>query len=203
MGGDSVWPDLSGISFPIPGREAARLTLGGWRIHPLGVVSRDRFLAAARTVAVDSYNSDELVTRKLFASLRQVSHTSKAYYYVKNPDSTTLRAEPDLRHLARSQAWLLDFAREQGLLELDPLLAHTMTRKGLWLADRVTDLYPTEPIGQLLEAIRLACPKPWRLGSKQGLRTLARRVVGRGDGRRLRALRRRAESTREGEPRAD
>lgn len=177
-GGDIIWPNLDELDFPMTGRQAARLTLRGWRIHPLGVVSRARFLRASDSVSVTSHNSDELVTRQLLVSLCRVTRSTASYFYVKNPDSVTLTSPPDVRHLARSQAWLLNFAVQHGYMEEEPLLAHEMTRDGLWIAEQVAALHPDEPLGALLKGIRVSRPRTWRLGVVQGGKAAARTLLG-------------------------
>lgn len=189
-GEDSVWPDMSELDFPMSGRRAARLTLREWRVHPLGIVSRDRFLRASEAVSVQAHNSDELVTRQLLASVARVCRTEAAYYYVKNPLSTTLKSLPDMRHLARSQAWLLDFACQQGFFSEEPLLAYEMSRDGLWIAEQVAARHPEERLEGLLSSIRRNSPRVWRLGVAHGVKAALRALIGKGEGRRLRLLER-------------
>lgn len=179
------WPDLEALTFPMAGWEAARLTLGSWRIHPLGVVRKEVFVRAAQSVCVESFNSDELVTRSLFLSSRVVTACSAGYYYVNNPRSTT-KSHQDVADLVRSQMWLLQFADLNGFLSRDPTLAHSMVRDGLTLADDVRRGGSSEDLTPLLDLLMKVQPPL----TQTGLRELYRTLRGRGSRQRIRELRR-------------
>ena len=178
------WPDLNSLSFPITGRCAAGLTLGEWRIHPSGVVRKQAFLQAAASVEVDAFNSDELVTRRLFMACKVVTACQASYYYVDNPNSTGHRLDHDASELVRSHAWLLRFALEQGFLDDDPALAHVMVRQGLHLAEELQQRSVRAEIGPFLALLALCSPSLTSTGFKELYRTYR----GRGSRQRLLAL---------------
>ncbi len=180
-------PDLSAFQFPMAGREAARLTLGGWRIHSQGVIRRSAFLAASkRVMAVKAFNSDELVTRELFMRCRRITACEAGYYYVMNPKSTTRTKAENTTELARSDSWLLAFALENGFLREDPWLADSMIQHGLMLADRLRLAGEPSEAESLVATLRECFPPISRTWRKE----LSRTVRGRGSRQRLRALRR-------------
>lgn len=153
------WPDIRDLRFPMSGREAARLTLHEWRIHPLGVMRKDLFVSAAASVQVTPFNSDELVTRSLFLACRKVTSCSASYFYVENHKSTTRATPQDPAQLAISQAWLLNFARDNGFLDEDPALARAMVRHGLHLAENATNgSIPPQDMRDLLGALHNGDP---------------------------------------------
>jgi glycosyltransferase involved in cell wall biosynthesis len=94
-------------SFPVSGSEALLLSLGGWRIHPLGVARKQVYLIAYEGFYCDSFNSDELITRLVLKGCRSISGSNKKYFYRTNPNSTTQTVSD--RHLTslRSYLWLL------------------------------------------------------------------------------------------------
>lgn len=183
----TAWPDMSALTFPISGRHAARLTLGSWRIHASGVIRKDNFLKAAAAVEIESFNSDELITRCLFLISERVTACSAGYYYVDNPVSTTRTKTVDFAALARSQTWLLRFARDSGFLAGDPTLAQSMVRAGLDIADELSRTRPQDDLLPLLELLSECNPPLWKIGRGDQIAALR----GRGSRRRIRVLRHR------------
>lgn len=93
--------------FPIRGDDAMLQSLAGWRIHPLGIARKDVYLQAYEDFVVESYNSDELITRLVFKGCRSITGSGKKYFYRTNPKSTTQTVSD--RHLTglRSHVWLI------------------------------------------------------------------------------------------------
>lgn len=95
--------DTRGLPFPMSGRDAARLTLGSWKIHAFGVMRRALFLAANHDVDVNTFTRDELVTRRLLLGAGRLVTCSGTYHYVENPQSTGQSPDTD-----RSKLFLAD-----------------------------------------------------------------------------------------------
>jgi glycosyltransferase involved in cell wall biosynthesis len=132
------WPDTSVLNYPLTGREAARLTLGRWRFHAWGVMKRDQWLAALDAVDVQTFDSDELVARQFLFGCQSVTSCDATYYWVENPVSTSKSDGKKVRtELLKSQAWLIDFASDNGYLYEDPSLAATLTARLIFLQCRI------------------------------------------------------------------
>lgn len=121
---------LERSQFPITGRRAARLTLGGWRIHPLGVARKRVYERAYAALDESPFNADELITRLAFMRASRITVCDSRYIYRQHAASTT--ADPAPRWLDRviSQAWLLEFAAENGFMTEDPALRSAMALEG-------------------------------------------------------------------------
>lgn len=155
-GQTSWWPDTSVLAFPLSGREAARLTLGSWRIHAWGVMKGEQWLAAIDAVDVETFSSDELVVRQFLMGCTSVSSCTAQYFWVHNPDSISKSDGKKVRtELLKSHAWLVDFASDNGFLEEDVALAAQMTRQGLFLDVRIF-------LNELVAAPENATSSPWR-----------------------------------------
>lgn len=197
-----VLVDTSGFSFPMSGRDAARLTLLGWKMHPLGVMRRDLFLSANKDVAVDTFNSDELVSRRVLLGARSIVSCPARYHYVENPDSTTLSGATNRVGRLRAQSWLMRFAAANGYLAEDRGFAIKMVNQGIGLAERMLadgayavgtqDAQRVTEDGEELLALLLAHnPGTWPTNLGIAKRTLARSG-------RLRSLKRQLRGRRAG-----
>ncbi len=95
-------------SFPLRGEEALLKSLGAWNAHPLGIARKTNYIRAYHEFSIESYNSDELITRLLFKGCRSIVGSSKKYFYRTNPNSTTQTISD--KHLTglRSQVWLIE-----------------------------------------------------------------------------------------------
>jgi glycosyltransferase involved in cell wall biosynthesis len=96
--------------FPLTGDEALLLSFGQWRVHPLGVARKKLYLEAYKSLDIDSYNSDELITRTLFRNSRKITGSNKKYFYRTNYKSTTLSISDKHLTFLRSQLWLFKLA---------------------------------------------------------------------------------------------
>jgi glycosyltransferase involved in cell wall biosynthesis len=132
------WPDTSGFIYPLTGREAARLTLGRWRFHAWGVMKRDQWLAAIDAIDVETFNNDELVARQFLLGCDSITSCVAEYFWVHNPTSTSKTDGKKVRaELAKSQAWLINFASENGYLDEDLSLAAALTGRAIFLQSRI------------------------------------------------------------------
>ncbi|MEO5658255.1 MAG: glycosyltransferase family 2 protein [Polaromonas sp.] len=102
--------DANPTGFPKKGAEAVLLTLGVWRIHPLGVSRKYLYERAFQGFAENGTNADELLTRLAFSHAKQVVGCNKKYYYRSNPLSSTRALSARSVTALRSHLWLLDFA---------------------------------------------------------------------------------------------
>jgi glycosyltransferase involved in cell wall biosynthesis len=114
-------------TLPISGEKAVLLSLGRWGIHPLGVARKNLYLDAYRRFSVNSFNSDELITRILLRSARKIVGSEKKYFYRINPDSTTQKVS--LKHLTvlRSNLWIINFAMDIKDAPLDILIRQSIS----------------------------------------------------------------------------
>jgi glycosyltransferase involved in cell wall biosynthesis len=109
-GRESQFVNLSAIAFPLSGREAANLTLGGWRVHGLVFAKRSVYVKAYSDFVSISFNSDELITRLAFIHARKVVACSKRYFYTLNTESTTQTFKPSQLSELDANIWLIDFS---------------------------------------------------------------------------------------------
>lgn len=112
---------------PIAGEKAVLLTLGGWEIHPLGITRRQLYLNAYKDFSVNSFNSDELITRLLIKSARKIVGSEKKYYYRLNPDSTTQRESEKHLSIWRSNLWLISFSENIKNAPIDILVRQALS----------------------------------------------------------------------------
>lgn len=107
---------LSGPKDIIDGLAAFRLTLGTWRIHPMGVMRRELYETAVRDFHFHGFFADELLTRKLFLTAHKISGNSGIYYYrfVSKP----ITYEKVLGQ-TKTNIGVVDFAEEAGLAPRD------------------------------------------------------------------------------------
>jgi hypothetical protein len=132
------WPDTSDLAYPLTGREAARLTLGRWRFHAWGVMKRDQWLAALDSVDVVTFDSDELVARQFLFGCESITSCEAQYFWVHNPESISKSDSKKVRtELLKSQAWLIDFASENGYLDEDLSLATELTKRIIFIQCRI------------------------------------------------------------------
>jgi len=132
------WPNTSDFAYPLSGREAARLTLGRWRFHAWGVMKRDQWLAALDAVDVVTFDSDELVARQFLFGCESITSCDAQYFWVHNPVSTSKSDGKKVRtELLKSQAWLFDFASENGYLDEDLSLAAQLAGRTIFLQCRI------------------------------------------------------------------
>lgn len=96
--------------FPITGEEGVLMSLGEWRIHPLGIVRKELYLNAYENFSVDSFNSDELITRLILLKSRKIIGSTKKYYYRINEESTTQVVTDKHIMRMRSDYWLINFS---------------------------------------------------------------------------------------------
>lgn len=99
-------------SLPKSGREAILLTLGGWKIHPLGVSRKEIYLRAYEGFSELTLNADELLTRIAFSHAELVVGCEKRYFYRSHVESTTRVFNARRLSSLRSQLWLLRFAHQ-------------------------------------------------------------------------------------------
>ncbi|HEX8272059.1 MAG TPA: glycosyltransferase family 2 protein [Longimicrobiaceae bacterium] len=113
--GESRHLALDGLSFPMTGREAVLLTLGTWRIHPLGVSRKRNYVAAYDGFEETSWNADELITRLVLANADRISLCDKRYYYRIHPSSSSQALRPRRLSELDSHLWLIRFCHEHSV----------------------------------------------------------------------------------------
>ena len=107
----STWQhDANPKDFPKTGEDAVLLTLGGWRIHPLGVTRKFIYEKAYQGFTETTINADELLTRLVFSHATQVVGCKRKYFYRSHPVSTTRILNARRLSSLRSHLWLLNFA---------------------------------------------------------------------------------------------
>ena len=109
--GCSLNINLGGLRFPLTGYEAAGLTLGGWKIHPLGVSRRSIYIEAMSGFQLNCHCADELVTRLAFSLAKRVICCESRYFYWTNPESTSRAISPKRLSVIDAQIWLVAFAK--------------------------------------------------------------------------------------------
>lgn len=89
--GTGVRPFLAPPAIPIDGLTAFSMTLGTWRIHPMGVFRRQVYERAMERAQFHGYSDDELITRHLFLATTRVGGNGGVYHYrvMKKPRDAT------------------------------------------------------------------------------------------------------------------
>lgn len=75
----------------LDGPGAFMMTVGGWDIHPMGVLRLDTYLAGARSFSFHGYSDDELLTRHLLLAASRVGGCGGTYHYRSNPKPPSTR----------------------------------------------------------------------------------------------------------------
>lgn len=96
----------------IDGKEACGLTLGGWHIHPLGLIRRSVYDAAWTNFTPHGYSDDELLTRHILLAAARVCGNSGCYFYRRLAKPAHPRREHDVMMTALS---VLDIGIAAGL----------------------------------------------------------------------------------------
>jgi glycosyltransferase involved in cell wall biosynthesis len=130
---------LDEIAFPISGRDASILTLGAWRIHPLGVAHRKIWTAAYAGFSETYPNADELVTRLAFLNAATVACCDKRYFYRLHGESHGQQMHPRRLGILQSQLWLLRFSKRIGVDRQDQIVRFSV-REALTLWQRRHEL---------------------------------------------------------------
>ncbi|MDT0631813.1 glycosyltransferase family 2 protein [Rubrivirga sp. S365] len=112
--GERLWHlvPLDPADFPMTGREAARRTLGGWQMHPLGLARKSLYADAYAGFREPGYNADELLTRRVLLRATAVGLCNKKYFYRLNPSSTSVGLHRHRVDVLDSQRWLVRFTIE-------------------------------------------------------------------------------------------
>jgi glycosyltransferase involved in cell wall biosynthesis len=89
----------------INGREAFLMTVGGWKIHPMGVMRLRTYMEASKDFSFHGFSDDELLTRHLLLAADRIGGCDGTYNYrVVNKEVTDARTfgqiTTDLRVLA-------------------------------------------------------------------------------------------------------
>lgn len=103
---------LEGSSFPKTGEDALMMTLGSWRIHPLGVAKKSIYVEAYEGFDGAGLNADELITRVVFSLASRVALCEKRYFYRVNHQSMTLAVHSRRLTSLDSALWLLNFCKK-------------------------------------------------------------------------------------------
>ena len=99
-------------NLPLSGNDAVIETLGGWRMHTAGVCRKNIYIDSYKDLNVNSFNSDEILSRLLLRKVRYVTGSPKRYFYRENLQSTTQILND--KHLTRLQSnlWIVNLALE-------------------------------------------------------------------------------------------
>jgi glycosyltransferase involved in cell wall biosynthesis len=163
-----VKPDGTGaeLSIAVPdkvitGREACALTLGGWRIHPLGLVRRSVYLAAWKGFQQHGYSDDELLTRRIFLAADRVAGSSGKYFYRRLPKPINIDREVGTLKTALS---VLALAKQNDLPEKALRAQRNMVTRSLvgMVRRRVLGRINSAELCGLLRRLD-AIDVPWRL----------------------------------------
>lgn len=154
-------------SLPISGEQAALLTLGHWRIHPLGVARKYLYLDAYKDFFVDSVNSDELITRLLLRRARKIVGSEKKYFYRINSESSSLKFS--IKHLSvwRSNLWLIKFAMDLKNAPIDILVKQSIYSSFIFWKKR--DVYGWQNVRKEMRSYAWSLAKlapAWRFMAK-------------------------------------
>lgn len=74
-------PFIAPLDEIISGQEAFRRTLGGWTVHPMGIMRRDVYQRAISAFEFHGHSDDEVLTRHLFLAARLVGGVHDLYLY--------------------------------------------------------------------------------------------------------------------------
>lgn len=99
-------------SFPREGREAVLDTLGGWRIHPLGVARTSLYIGAYADFLETMINADELITRLVLSKAQQISFCPRKYFYRVHSKSATQSLHERRLTSLDAHLWLMRFIRD-------------------------------------------------------------------------------------------
>lgn len=144
---------LSGPSEVIDGQTAFRLTLGTWRIQPMGVMRRELYENAVGDFHFHGFFADELLTRKLFLASQRVSGNAGIYYY--RFVSKQITYEKVLGQ-TKTNIGVVDLAEEVGLPAQDVAPARSVATRallGLAYRTRAAREHATE-VQDLIEKMR-------------------------------------------------
>lgn len=83
-------PFITPLDEIISGQEAFRRTLGGWTVHPMGIMRRSVYEDATQAFAFHGHSDDEVMTRHLFLSARSVSGVHDLYLYRTSAKNITI-----------------------------------------------------------------------------------------------------------------
>jgi len=97
---------------PISGYSALLMTLGEYRIHSLGVAKKSLYLKAYQEPIVSTINSDEIISRLVFAQAELVCGCNSKYFYRDNPVSTTRKLNQERLSSLYTHLWLLQFSKQ-------------------------------------------------------------------------------------------
>ncbi len=103
---------LDSNDFPLSGRQAALLTIGSWRIHPLGVSRRALYLEAYEKELPRASNADEAVSRLALYGAREIGLCERRYFYCQNPRSSSVSLHRRRLSELRTHLWVIRFSEE-------------------------------------------------------------------------------------------
>lgn len=83
-------PFIAPLDEIISGQEAFRRTLGGWTIHPMGIMRRSVYQNATHAFTSHGHSDDEVMTRHLFLASRSVSGVHDLYLYRTSAKQITI-----------------------------------------------------------------------------------------------------------------
>lgn len=83
-------PFIAPLDEIISGQEAFRRTLDGWKVHPMGVMRRSIYFNAIDSFTFHGHSDDELLTRHLFLSSKNVGGVKDLYIYRITPKPPTM-----------------------------------------------------------------------------------------------------------------
>lgn len=145
------------------GAAALMMTIGGWRIHPMGVMRRETYLAGAERFQFHGFSDDELLTRHILMAATRIGGSPGTYFYRWVPKQASVvdqaaQIRTHLRALALASTIDEPSARETVRVQRNGAVLSILA----YVRQSGAALDPGEVRGLLkdVEAIRA----PWRLG---------------------------------------
>lgn len=112
-------PFVAPLDETISGQEAFRRTLGGWTVHPMGIMRRDVYLRAISAFEFHGHSDDEVLTRHLFLAAGSVGGVHDLYLYRTSAKQITIDM---VIGQARTELAVLQMAVDQRTVTTEPKL---------------------------------------------------------------------------------
>jgi glycosyltransferase involved in cell wall biosynthesis len=178
--GARTWPFVPRPEQVLKGNEALMQTIGGWKIHPMGVLARSLYDRATEGFEFHGFSDDELLTRRLFLCARRVGGSAGTYFYRHVEKAFTFaRGVAQLRTEARALVMAAELGELRNRNELRRHRNHSLRALAGLIRRALAGRGDARALGPLiseLEQIRLT----WSLwefpywGIARGSRLLAR-----------------------------
>jgi glycosyltransferase involved in cell wall biosynthesis len=164
--GNKIWKhlNLKANEFPKTGRQAVIETLGHWRIHPLGVAKKIKYLDAFEDFKFGSQNADELITRIFLSRVQKVSYCEARYFYRCNQKSSSQTISIGQLSTLNSHIWLLKFAKDYPEVPLEIIGSRSISQAWYFyrLRNRIGKVLTIKAISKFIpELVENGKPYKW------------------------------------------